>query len=304
MAIILFLVLCACLASKSTFSFTMNSLEKIYRRTKKYIPSRNNRITPNVNRTLTIDFRAIDEANYKNETWRESYVHETLMNVALQQAKKAGEMGEVPIGAIIVTESSDTFAEIMKEKHNTYHGRDDKRIFTILSYGQNQIETIQDASAHAELQAMRSASENIQNWRLLNTTLYSTLEPCPMCLSAAQAFRVSKIVYGAPDLRLGAIETHIQMLDIATHPFHDTMEVVGGVNSHECGQLLVDFFRERRKQKKKEKKQIIESTIKNNELSENLEINHSFKQRESLLRRLLARMKLSFRSTNKNQSNQ
>ena len=255
---ILFVVLSAYLASsRFTFSFTMNSLEKIYRRrSSKYAKSRNNRITPIINRTLTINFRAIDEAKYNNQTWREFYVHETLMNVALQQAKKAGEMGEVPIGAIIVIENFEICADVIEENENTLDGRDDKRIFTILSYGQNQIETIQDASAHAELQAMRSASENIQNWRLLNTTLYSTLEPCPMCLSAAQAFRVSKIVYGAPDLRLGAIKTHIKLLDIATHPFHDTMEVVGGVNSHECGQLLVDFFRKRRKQKKKGKKPI------------------------------------------------
>ena len=174
-------------------------------------------------------------------------VDEHLMGLALEQAREAGEkFGEVPIGAIVVEQFHD---------YNCSNVHEEGIKVSILSYGQNQIETNHDASAHAEAQSLRSAAKNIQNWRLLNATLYSTLELCPMCLSAAQAFRVKRIVYGAPDLRLGAIETYMNLLDYP-HPFHgsDAMEVVGGVRAEEAKTLLVDFFRARRKMGKRKKK--------------------------------------------------
>jgi tRNA(adenine34) deaminase len=163
----------------------------------------------------------------------ELHVHEKMMELALEQAEEAKERGEVPIGAIVVREINSI--------------NECQRSFEILSEGRNEIEFLQDASAHAEMQALRSAASNIHNWRLLNSTLYSTLEPCPMCLSAAQAFRVSEIVYGAPDLRLGAIETQMNLLDLVKHPFHDTIKVTGGIKKEDCSNILVDFFRERRK---------------------------------------------------------
>lgn len=181
---------------------------------------------------------------HANETEQQTIVDEYLMGLALQQAEEAGNIyGEVPIGALIAQPA-------LHQYYNSDGTSEKKSIqMEILSNGQNQIETYHDASAHAELQALRSAGRTIQNWRLLNATLYSTLEPCPMCLSAAQAFRVARIVYGAPDLRLGAVETYMNLLE-HPHPFHDCLEVVGGVRSDEARDLLVQFFRDRRKKSK------------------------------------------------------
>eukprot|EP00979_Chaetoceros_neogracilis_P018983 scaffold11575_cov287-Chaetoceros_neogracile.AAC.1 len=201
------------------------------------------------------------------------------MGLALQQAEEAGTLyGEVPIGALIAQPVAASTIDPLPPCQNHEHG-DSNNInvsantnttasasatatatatttiqMEILSHGQNQIETYHDASAHAELQALRSAGRTVQNWRLLKATLYTTLEPCPMCLSAAQAFRVARIVYGAPDLRLGAVNTYMNLLDYP-HPFHDAeaLEVVGGVRSEEARLMLVQFFRDRRKEGKRKK---------------------------------------------------
>ena len=154
-------------------------------------------------------------------------VHVHFMKGALEQAENAEKRGEVPIGALLVQHNGD-------------------RQYKILADGYNLVETTSDASAHAELMALRRAAKRVKNWRLSNTTLYTTLEPCPMCLSAAQAFRVSSIVYGAPDLRLGAVETHIQLLDMAKHPFHTIDQVVPRVLEEESASRLRKFFRRRR----------------------------------------------------------
>jgi tRNA(adenine34) deaminase len=155
--------------------------------------------------------------------------HIKFMKMAMNQARKAERKGEVPIGAVVVERLQD----------GSYH---------VLSQAYNSMETTHDASAHAELLALQKASTKIKNWRLLNTTLYSTLEPCPMCLSAALAFRVSTIVYGAPDLNLGAIQTHMRMLDDYVHPTHTVKEVISGVLEEESSNLMRSFFRKRRKQ--------------------------------------------------------
>jgi tRNA(adenine34) deaminase len=152
--------------------------------------------------------------------------HSQFMELALDQARKAESNGEVPIGAVVVERSQDG-------------------TFNVLSAACNLVETTNDASAHAELLALRKAAKRTKNWRLLNTTLYTSLEPCPMCLAAAQAFRVSSIVYGAPDLRLGAIETHIKLLEVE-HPYHTIGEVVPGVLAEESAAMLKSFFRSRR----------------------------------------------------------
>ena len=287
------------IVTTSSFSiYSISSLKGIYRRRLKgkgysSLASNFPQEQKISNQTLTIDFSNYD--GHENGTCShddiENYIHQSLMDVALDQAREAGKLGEVPIGAIIVK-------EIQNEEGN--HDKKDSqqdRQFILLSKGQNEIEKIHDASAHAELQALRSASRNIQNWRLINTTLYTTLEPCPMCLSAAQAFRVSKIVYGAPDLRLGAIETHIQLLDVAKHPFHDTMEVEGGIKREECSTLLKDFFRERRKRNKKKAKMIEPSPNKldganNNKGEENNSIERNGSKNQSFVRRLLHKVRL------------
>jgi tRNA(adenine34) deaminase len=152
--------------------------------------------------------------------------HTFFMQLALQQAKLAGERNEVPIGAIIVQ-------------------RCPNGAFQVLSQACNSMESTKDASAHAELLAMRKAARKIGNWRLLNSTLYTTLEPCPMCLAAAQAFRIEEIVYGAPDLRLGAIETYMRMLDY-NHPLHNIDHIVPGILKEESADMMRAFFRGRR----------------------------------------------------------
>eukprot|EP00957_Ditylum_brightwellii_P134603 10262062-Ditylum_brightwellii.AAC.1 len=80
------------------------------------------------------------------------------------------------------------------------------------------------------------------------------MEPCVMCLSAALAFRVKCIVYGAIDKRLGAIETYIRLLDVVEHPYHTVESVVGGIRGEECGNLVRDFFRERRVEEKERRR--------------------------------------------------
>jgi tRNA(adenine34) deaminase len=164
-------------------------------------------------------------------------IHNYFMEIALQQAQKADRIGEVPIGAIVV-----------RPMPNSPSTR-----YQVLSRAANQVETTHDASAHAELLAMRQASSRIRNWRLLNTTLYSTLEPCPMCLAACQSFRVHQIVYGAPDLRLGAIETHMQLLQVP-HPFHNISTIIKDVQGIESKEMLQAFFRRRRQESKQQKK--------------------------------------------------
>jgi len=139
------------------------------------------------------------------------------MEMAIEQANKAGEKGEVPIGAVIVKrQQDDDDGGGGGSMHTTYH---------VISRGYNMVETTQDASAHAEMQALRRAAKKIQNWRLLNMTLYCTLEPCPICLSAIQQFRIQTLVYGAPQVRYGAVESHMRILDDYQHP-SDTIEEV------------------------------------------------------------------------------
>jgi tRNA(adenine34) deaminase len=170
-----------------------------------------------------------------------THVHNHFMEMAIEQAKKAGDKGEVPIGAVIVKHQQDDGGDIGIGMH-TYH---------VISRGYNMVETIQDASAHAEMLALRRAAKKIQNWRLLNMTLYCTLEPCPICLSAIQQFRIQTLVYGAPQVRYGAVESHMRMLDDYQHPSHTIEEVVSGVMKDECADILKSFFRRRRKERPK-----------------------------------------------------
>ena len=154
------------------------------------------------------------------------------MDLAIDEAKEAARKGEVPIGALVVERKDD-----------------EEGCYRILSRGYNMVETTHDASAHAELTALRRASKRTRNWRLFNKTLYSTMEPCPVCLSSAQAFRIHTVVYGAPQIRLGAITSYMQMLNDYTHPFHTIEEVIPDVMKEECAELLKSFFRKKRKEK-------------------------------------------------------
>ena len=177
-------------------------------------------------------------------------IHSEMMGYALEEARVAGQMGEVPIGAIVVREIQPGETVLSSGNRSSQTNTNtNTRQFELISTGRNLVETNMDASAHAELEAMKKAASHVENWRLLNATLYSTLEPCPMCLAAAQAFRCKSVVYGAPDMRLGAVETHIRLLD-NKHPYHN-VEAIGGVLAEESAAMLRDFFRRRRTQGRK-----------------------------------------------------
>ena len=165
-------------------------------------------------------------------------IHEYFMERALALASKAGQNEEVPIGSLVIRENVNS--------QKTCHS------FEILGTGFNQVEQRRDASAHAEILALKQASKRIGNWRLSNCTLYSTLEPCPMCLAASQAFRVDQIVYAARDLRLGAVESHMNLLKYK-HPYHTVREVRRSALSsqNQSSQMLRDFFRRKRKDAEK-----------------------------------------------------
>ena len=145
------------------------------------------------------------------------------MAIALDEARAAASRGEVPVGAVVVDDTTGT----------------------VIARAGNAVEASHDATAHAELRALRAAAQLVRNWRLQDATLYCTLEPCVVCLGAAYAFRVPRVVYGAPDHRLGAAGSWLD-LPAETHPFH-ALEIRGGVCADESARLLKDFFRDRRK---------------------------------------------------------
>lgn len=142
------------------------------------------------------------------------------MNIALQQARKAKETGEVPVGAVIVLADGTTHAA-----HNA----------PVL---------LHDASAHAEMRAIRAACEAERNYRLNGSTLYVTLEPCPMCAGAIVHARIGRVVFGARDEKTGAVESLYHIL--SDERLNHQPQVTGGVLAEECGALLKDFFRQRR----------------------------------------------------------
>ena len=146
---------------------------------------------------------------------------EKFMRQALQQASAAFEKGEVPIGAVLVVGD-----EIIARAHNC-------------------VEHSCDATCHAEMRCLQQAAAILGNWRLNCATLYSTLEPCPMCAGAMIHSRLKTLVWAAPDLRCGAHGSWINILDIE-HPIH-RLEVRKGVLSCESAALMRLFFRMRRR---------------------------------------------------------
>jgi len=145
------------------------------------------------------------------------------MEAALREAERAYDMGEVPIGCVIVKD-----------------GR-------CIARGYNQVETLKDATAHAEIIAIGAASAALENWRLSGATLYVTLEPCPMCAGAILNSRISRIVYGSPDTRFGGCGTTIDV--ITNNAIGQKVQVTGGVKAEECLGLLKAFFMEMRLKK-------------------------------------------------------
>ena len=145
------------------------------------------------------------------------------MEAALREAERAYDLGEVPIGCVIVKD-----------------GR-------CIARGYNQVETLKDATAHAEVLAIGAASSALENWRLSGETLYVTLEPCPMCAGAILNSRISRIVYGSPDTRFGGCGTTIDV--ITNNALGQKVQVTGGVKAEECLGILKAFFMEMRLKK-------------------------------------------------------
>jgi tRNA(adenine34) deaminase len=139
------------------------------------------------------------------------------MAEAIEEANKAEAIGEVPIGAVIVRNGE------------------------IIGRGYNLRETGHDATAHAELIAIREASQHIEAWRLLDCTLYVTLEPCPMCAGAIVQSRVKRVVYGTHDPKAGCAGTLMNLLQEPR--FNHETELTSGVMQVECATLLTTFFR-------------------------------------------------------------
>lgn len=184
-----------------------------------------------------------------------------FMKCALDEAKKAAKKGEVPIGAVVVkqigTENGEAPMRCQTPTTVLPSSNYPSTVYEILSRAHNLVEARNDAIAHAEVLSMRQASNRLGNWRLYNCTLYCTIEPCPVCCASAQAFRVQRIVYGAPDVRLGAICTHMRLLEDYVHPYHNinvSKQVTGGVLEDECATILRTFFRQLRQKKNKWKK--------------------------------------------------
>lgn len=150
-----------------------------------------------------------------------------FMKLALEEARKGFSLGEVPVGAVLVSEGK------------------------VVAKAYNLVETNKDPSAHAELLCIRDASKIFDNWRLLKTTLYTTLEPCVMCFGAIMAARVEKLVYAAPDLRHGALGSWVD-LSSQKHPTH-SLAIKSGVLEDQSATLLKEFFQKRRREKSESK---------------------------------------------------
>ncbi|MFH1844733.1 MAG: tRNA adenosine(34) deaminase TadA [bacterium] len=146
--------------------------------------------------------------------------HDRWMLEAIREAEQAAEKGEVPVGAVVV-----------------YQDR-------LLGRGHNQVETLRDATAHAEILAIGAAATTLGDWRLDGASLYVTLEPCIMCSGAMLLSRLGKLVYGASDKRAGAVVSTSRLFD--GNPYRQSVEIVGGILAERCTGILQDFFRRRR----------------------------------------------------------
>jgi len=147
-----------------------------------------------------------------------------FMGEALRQAAKAGGKGEVPVGAIIVREGK------------------------IIARAGNQVESLKDATAHAEMLALTQAENAVGDWRLTGCTLYVTKEPCPMCAGAAVHTRLARVVFGAPDPKGGAAGGALNLLQFPS--LNHRCDITSGVRLQECRSLLKEFFAEQRAAKK------------------------------------------------------
>ena len=146
-----------------------------------------------------------------------------FMSLAIEEAKKSSELGEVPVGAVVVKDGQ------------------------IVAISSNKREQIKDATAHAETEVIRQACEKLGRWRLSDCELYVTLEPCPMCAGAILNAKINRVVYGAKDPRGGALGS---LIDLRSYPFYHKPIVEDGVMADECKALLREFFVKKREENK------------------------------------------------------
>ncbi|MFC7394581.1 tRNA adenosine(34) deaminase TadA [Scopulibacillus cellulosilyticus] len=151
--------------------------------------------------------------------------HEFYMKKAIEEAKKAEKMGEVPIGAVIVKDNE------------------------VIASAYNLREITQQPIAHAECLAIREASRKLGTWRLTGCTLYVTLEPCPMCAGAIIQSRLDAVVFGAYDPKAGCAGTLMNLIE--DERFNHRADVISGVLEDSCGQLLTSFFRKLREKRRR-----------------------------------------------------
>lgn len=144
-----------------------------------------------------------------------------FMRLALQEARKAGKLGEVPVGAVIVDEKG-----------------------TVLASSGNRSIVDRNPSGHAEIEALQAAGQTLENYRLLNTTLYVTIEPCVMCAGAIVHARIRRLVFGALDSKAGAVVSRYRIG--RDGKLNHQLEIEGGVLAAECGELLTSFFKKKR----------------------------------------------------------
>ena len=150
------------------------------------------------------------------------------MGEALRLARKAFRAGEVPVGAVIVREGE------------------------IIARAWNQVETLKDATAHAEMLAITQAESEVEDWRLTNCDLYVTKEPCPMCAGALVHARLRRVIFGCGDAKGGAAGGLLNILQMPE--LNHRCEITSGVHAGECGEILKAFFQERRERGEKTEK--------------------------------------------------
>ena len=146
--------------------------------------------------------------------------HEEYMNIAIDEARLAAQQGEVPVGAVLVLDG-----EVVAQAHN-------------------QRETTHDATAHAEVLAIRQACAKLQNWRLTGADLYVTLEPCPMCAGAIVNARIGRVIYGAPDSKAGGVDSLFNIVD--NKNLDHRVEILSGICETECREVLQEFLKRKR----------------------------------------------------------
>ena len=160
-----------------------------------------------------------------------------FMKAALRMALQAQNLGEVPVGAVVVQ-------KIPQGTKQGGGGEKNPPLFQVVARACNQKESLKKATAHAEILALEQASEKLARWRLSDCTLYVTLEPCTLCASALVAARVQRLVYGAGDLKAGAVHSLYQITQ--DKRLNHQVEVSGGLMAEESSRLLKNFFRTKR----------------------------------------------------------